>query len=277
MDLSFIVPLQHVKRAKNIEAPGSIFDPARISPKIEGKTMRKFIGMLAVAAALVFVGRTQAQVIVYDCTTSGALAGYGEPIANNPILGDSLNLTLGGTMQSLKFVLYNSNAGGNTGAILTGNMLINIYDNTVPYASGSLSGGHALLFSNSFGINFGVGGLPAGSFSTISTGDLTAFNVTLPTNIVMTEQFTQVTGTSNRIGDVIFNNPTVGTSPNTVYIFSGATPEGLYTFGGSAAPGQFGFQVSVAVPEPSSVILASVAGIGGLLRWRKRRSATLVA
>jgi hypothetical protein len=210
----------------------------------------------------------QAQTVVYENLTGSPLAGYSEANANNPIFGDALNLTQGGHLGSVGLTLFNSTSGGNTGSILTGTMTLNIYNNTVPYAGGSLSASDPLIASVLLTWDFTPGGLAPGFF-TIGTFDLTSLNINIPQNIFVTQQFTQTSGTSTRNGVVLFPDPTVGSSPANVYISSSATPEGLYTFSGN--PSQFGYHVDIQlVPEPTALALAGL-GASALLLFRRRK------
>ena len=228
--------------------------------------MKRYLLLVAVAA-LVGLSATQAQVIVYDTVTPNPSAGYGEVNDNNPIFGDALNLSQAGQLQQLRFDLFNTTTGGNSGTIQTGSMDIEIYDNTIPYTGGSLSGSNPLLASLNFNLDFsGGGGLPAGFFTRITTNDLTSFGIDLPQNIFITQQFTEIDGDSISNGTVLSGtNSAFGSSPANVYISSDATPEDLYTFGGGNL-NQFAFEVSVipaAVPEPATWLGASL--VGGLI------------
>jgi hypothetical protein len=224
---------------------------------------------LLLLAALCLALSAQAQTVVYENLTGSALAGYSEPNANNPIFGDALNLTQGGHLGNVGLTLFNSNSGGNTGSILTGTMTLNIYNNTVPYGGGSLSGSDPLVASVLLTWDFTAGGgLPAGFYS-VGTFDLTSLNINVPQNIFVTQQFAETTGTSTRNGVILFPNPTIGSSPANVYISSTATAEGLYTFSGN--PNQFGYHIEVqVVPEPTSLALAGL-GASALLIFRRRK------
>jgi len=231
--------------------------------------MKNLARYLAVSSALV-IGTlvAQGQTTVYDnLNSTSAQFGYGEANTSHPIFGDALNLTQSGHLSFLGLTLYNSTAGGNTGSILTGSMVVNFYDNTVPYSGGALTS-KPLLGTATLTWDFTLdGGLPAG-FYDAETFNLSALNINLTQNIFITQQFTQLTGTSLNNGVAGFGNPTVGISPNNVYINSSSTPEGLYTFSGGV-PNQFGYHVEV-VPEPGTFAIAGL-GLAGLVVLRRRK------
>lgn len=228
------------------------------------KTKPILLNLTLLGAAL----SASAQLVVYDNLATTATAGYSEPNANNPIFGDQLVLTQGGRISILGVSLFNSSSGGNTGSILTGTMAIKFYDNTTAYAgSGPITG--TLLGSATLNWDFtSGGGLPAGFYATDGF-DLTSLNIVLPQNVLITQQFTETTGTSTRNGFILFSNPTTGSSPPNVYLKSSATAEGLYTFSGGN-PNQVGFYVEV-VPEPTTLALAGLAG-AAMLFLRRRSS-----
>lgn len=221
--------------------------------------------LAAVVAASALTSPVRAEV-VYDSLGTAATAGYSELNANSPIFGDSITLASGGRLTAVGASLYNSSSGGNTGPILTGTMALKIYDNTIPYAEGVLA--QPLLGSANVTWDFGVGGLPAGYYA-VDTFDLSALNLMLPQEILITQQFTQTQGTSLRNGFVLFNNSPVGSSPNSVYIKSATTAEGLHTFLGN--PGQVGYKVEVESTVPDmGTTLYMLSAVFGLLPIARR-------
>lgn len=178
---------------------------------------------------------------VYDSLDAGSAGvGYTEPSGNNAIMGDSLTLASAGTLASFGLTLFNSPTSG--GSIVAGTTTVNFYDNTIPYTDGPIS--NPFLGTAFIIWDFTSSPLVAGQFTT-QTVDLSGLNIVLPQNVLVTQQFNQSSGTSAKWGIVLYNNPIVGSSPNTVYLSSSATPAGLYTFGGSGSAGQVGYFISV--------------------------------
>jgi PEP-CTERM motif len=185
--------------------------------------------------------------------------------ANNPIFGDSLNLTQGGHLSALGLTLFNPTNSDNLGSIITGTMVVKFYDNTVPYVGGVLN--NPLLGTATLPWDFTrFGGLAPGQFAP-NYYDLTSLNIILPQNILITQQFTETSGTSIRNGAALYGNPTTGSSPDNIYIKASDITEGLYPVFGFAA--QFGYQIQL-VPEPTALALAGL-GAAALLVSRRRK------
>jgi hypothetical protein len=220
---------------------------------------------LSASVALALTPAAQAQIIIYDNLGTAAQGGYSSLNSTTPTFGDSLTLSQGGTLTRLGLTLFNSTSGGNTGAILAGDMVVNFYDNTVPYTSGPIT--NPLLGTADLGWDFGDTGLAVGFYSA-ETFDISSLGITVPQNILITQTFTQTEGTSLRHGLVLFGNPVVGNSPNTIFLSSTANAAGLYTVGTTA--GQVGYRLEI--PEPSAAALLGLGLLGG---WLVRRRETV--
>jgi len=217
---------------------------------------------------LCLVLNAKAQILVYDNLSTPPTAGFGDLSSNNPIFGDSLNLTQGGQLGVLGLTLYNPNNPDNLGTVLlAGTMVVKFYDNTVPYAGGTLN--NPLLGTATVTWDFtGIGGLQPGFFAPNSY-NLASLNINLPQHILITQQFTETSGTSIRNGIALMSNPTTGTSPNSVFLSSAAISPNLYNINGGLNPGQIGFHIEL-VPEPGSIALACLAA-SGLVVFRRRK------
>src|SRR5436190_18341676 len=211
--------------------------------------------ILGAFAVLAVITPSQAQIVAYDNLSGADIAGYSEPNGNNPIFGDFLTLSQSGVLSWLELTLFNSGVGGNIGYITNGTMVVRFYDNTVPYAGGAIV--NPLLGEASVTWDFtGSGGLPPGAYSP-GNFDLAASNIVLTRNILITQQFTETSGTSTRNGVAFFNNATVGSSPADFYLESTVNPEGFYT----VSTGQVGYQVGV-IPDERVVSNTSDSGPG---------------
>lgn len=237
------------------------------SPAKHFSIMRSKVFLASFLSILCLVLTAKAQILVYDNLSTPPTAGFGDLSSNNPIFGDSLNLTRSGQLSVLGLTLYNPNNPDNLGSILTGSMLIKFYDNTVPYTGGTLN--NPLLGTATVTWDFtGIGGLLPGYFAPNSY-NLTSSNINLPQHILVTQQFTQTSGTSIRNGIALLSNPTTGTSPNSVFLSSAAISPNLYNINGGLNPGQIGFHIEL-VPEPGSIAFACLAA-SALLIIRRRK------
>jgi hypothetical protein len=106
-----------------------------------------------------------------------------------------------------------------------------------------------LLGSFNTNVNFGAG-LPAGFYSLITVTNLDPLVINLNvTDIVVIQSVASKTGAANRLGIASLNPPTVGSSPNDMYISSltvGGGVPGFYSF--QNGPANPGYQIQVALP-----------------------------
>jgi hypothetical protein len=171
---------------------------------------------------------------VYDNTASSPIFAVSSTDLNSQ-WGDELFTTNTGILSTLVFSLYNS--GSSAGPLLTANVGVSLFDANTS----------ALLGSFSTNVNFGAG-LPTGFFSLITVTNLDPLLINLNvTDIIVIQAVTAKTGAANRLGIASLNPPTVGGSPNDMYINSLTVgPAGFYTF--QNGPANPGYQIQVALP-----------------------------
>jgi hypothetical protein len=180
---------------------------------------------------------TNAITIVYDNTASPANFGFSstDPAA---IFGDELITTGTGLLSTQKFSSYN---GGTAGVLLTATYGIQIYDAITS----------VLLGSYSASVNYGAG-LPPGNFATITVTGLDPLVILLPvTDVIVLQAIVSKTGTATRLGIASKTPPTIGSSPNTMFISAadvGGGVAGFYNIGNPPVPAQPIYQIGLAPP-----------------------------
>jgi hypothetical protein len=215
----------------------------------------------------------QASTIVYDNLATFSGYGYAPGGAATTSLGTTTNMvaseittapgTGGSQITGLEFTTANFNT-----ASVSAMVVLSFYDTT------GTGGGPGNLIG---GLEFSALTLAAGEVQafTYSPGS-TIFNVPTSGSFYVGEQFvasgTTTTAQLNNLGLGIFNPPDVGSSPGSFFLGSSAAapatnPSGTlgYTFGSTGPVANFGFQFSgitpSAVPEPSSILSMSLAGV----------------
>src|SRR5258705_1192227 len=138
---------------------------------------------------------------VYDSLNTAVTGGYGEASGNNIILGDSLTLTSGGTLANFGASLYNLSGGD----IITGTTTVNFYDNTIPYTSGPIN--NPLLGTITMNWDYTGAPLPPGVYDTQVVNNLAGLNIVLPQKVLVTQQFSQTSGSSSGWGAALGSNP----------------------------------------------------------------------
>jgi hypothetical protein len=182
--------------------------------------------------------------IVYD-NTATVLGAYSSTNLQF-VWGDDPVLTAGGILDDFTLSIFNSSSSA--GPLLTATIAVEFYDNADPANPVDLGG-----FS---GDVEWTGGLAQGYYSAVSWSDLSMLEtpIELPTNVLVLQQVTALTGTASKLGVVYAYPPTVGTSA-----------AGFYTNGTWTTTNGGFYQIGV-IPEPASIILLALGGL--LLRRR---------
>ena len=178
---------------------------------------------------------TNAITIVYDNTPSAANFGFSstDPAA---LFGDELLTTGTGLLSTQKFSCFN---GGTAGVLLTATYGIQIYDAITS----------VLLGSYSASVNYGAG-LNPGFYATITVTGLDPLVILLPvTDVIVLQSVISQTGTATRLGIASKTPPTVGASPNTMFISAADVgPAGFYNIGNPPVPANPIYQIGLAPP-----------------------------
>ena len=157
--------------------------------------------------------------------------------------GDRVTTTGTGLLQENDFTIVN--AGTSAGPLLTATFGIALFNGTTSALLGSYS-------TNP--VNFGS--LGQGFFTVLTITGLAGLNINLnTTDVIMRQQVLAKTGTATRLGVVLFDPPTIGSSTNTMYINASTVgPAGFYNLG--TAPNFVnanpGYRINVAQPVPAT-------------------------
>jgi hypothetical protein len=153
--------------------------------------------------------------------------------------GDRLITAGAGMLEESAFTIYNSSASA--GPLLTLGVAINFYDGPTTTWIGGYNGT----------INFGAG-LGPSYYAIITFTGLSVLGIDLTsTDIVMTQTRTTHTGGATRLGIVGMYPPTVGTSPDVLYINASTIgPAGWYSRGAGASDP--GYRVNVTGTTPAT-------------------------
>jgi hypothetical protein len=247
--------------------------------------MRKFFFAVTMAASLTALigtlARPAAAQVVYSNVTSFTGSGFANGLATlnganvqTALVADDINVGTsngGGLVSSFTFSVGNFNT-----TAVSFRPLVRFFA-----ANGTGTGPGTLLN----GYNFNAVTLNANSVSTLTFTPAGGAFV-IPSNGIFWAAITfdnnsGATGASlaqmQNIGQGLFNPPTIGSSQDAFFqstasgAFTASNPSGgFFNFGGSPV-GNFGWTVSIAAPEPGTIALFLVGGVGLVASVARRR------
>jgi hypothetical protein len=208
----------------------------------------------AVTKQVVWNGAAPRADVVYSNITNGPTAAYARAWPPASEMGDELLMTSGGILDAVGFSVYNSSSSA--GELQTADLTLRFYNwdggvnAFVPAGSLSLPG-----------VDFGTGGLPAGYYTILAftnVSQVTTINLTA--DVLATLTIDNLLGRATRVGQVLMNPPTIGSSTDDFF-----KDGSWYNFGGTPVA-NFYWQIGV-VPEPAALGLLALGGLA-LLRRR---------
>lgn len=172
---------------------------------------------------------------VYDNTTAAANFGLSstDPLAK---WGDEIFMTGTGLLSTHKFTIFNGSGAGLN--LLTATVSVSFFDAVTSIMLGGYN----------TNINFGAG-LPPNFYAIVTVTGIDPLLINLnTTDVIVLQTITAKTGTATALGIVSLDPPTIGTSPNTMFIqastVNGGVP-GFYSIGNPPVPANPGYQVGV--------------------------------
>ena len=156
----------------------------------------------------------------------------------NTITGDRIVATGTGVLQEMDFTVYNPSTSA--GPLLSGTFNIGIYNGSTNVLIGGFTTG-SVIFS----------GLNPGFFSIVTITGISGLNINLnTTDLLVTQQSATRVGTATRLGVVILDPPSIGSSfAASMFISNAANPAGYYNVGANGTPG---YRINESQPVPAA-------------------------
>jgi hypothetical protein len=180
---------------------------------------------------------------VYNNTnpTTTVLGGFSSTDLNAQY-GDRVTTTGTGILQENDFTIFNNSTNG--GVLLSTTFNIALFNGTTSALLGSYS---------TLPVTFGAG-LNPGFFSVVTITGLGGLNINVNTNdVIIRQQCGTRVGAANKLGVVIIDPPTIGSSTNTMYINATTVgAAGFYNLGNPPINANPGYRINVSQPVPAT-------------------------
>ena len=176
---------------------------------------------------------------VYNNTnpTAPVLGGISSTDLNG-IWGDRVVMTGTGVVQEQDFTVFNPSTSA--GPLVSSTFAVNYYAGATTTFIGGFTTG-VVTFA----------GLNPGFFSIVTITGIGGLNINLnTTDILVTQRSVTRVGTATRLGVVILDPPTIGSSfAPSMFISNSVNPAGYYNIGANGTPG---YRINVSQPVPAT-------------------------
>ncbi len=218
--------------------------------------------LLAAAMTLTaFAPQSRAAVVTAfdDLPGSGSsLIGY----AAGTIFGDTLSLAKTGRLDSMTYSVWN----GGTGSISSATVTVHLYADT---GGGNRIGTSLGSFTQTLAFPTGIGTGTYVLAQATGLGSLASPIALDASNVLVTQEFSNVVSSGNAAPGVIFNSSVaVGSDPTSTQHYVNP-PNGFIEFTNPPSSYAQVFQLTVAVPEPALATTGCV--VGAFVMHRRRR------
>ena len=185
---------------------------------------------------------TQVAGDVYNSTNplSTPIAGFSSGDLN-AWMGDRVTTTGTGVLQANDFTVFNG--GSSAGPLTSVSFNVQFFDAGTAASLGGFTTGV---------LNLGAGLLP-GQFTIVTVTGLGGLNINLnTTDVLVRQRVVTKTGAASRLGVALIDPPTIGSSTNTMYLFTNVNAEGFYNIGNPPINANPGYRINVSQPVPAT-------------------------